>query len=166
MNRMTENSPLQQLLIILLMLVLAFYVQELPTSNVLQLSLPDWPYMLVLYFSVSTRYFFGVFSAFVVGIIQDVFLGVPTLGLHAGIYVLSAFILIAGRLRFRHLSLASQSLTIGLLVFVKIVIVMIYSSIFYSIPSHFWHFLSVPFSILLWPGIHVFFQFFASRHHG
>ncbi len=128
--------------------------------------LPEWPFILTLYFSVSTRYYFGVVSAFVVGLLQDVFLGTPTLGLHAAIYVLAAFAIIAGRVHFKHLSLMSQSMTIGFLVFFKIVVVTIYSAVFYSSPSHFWNLLSIPFSILLWPCTHLFFQFFADRHGG
>lgn len=102
---MIATNKTQQLLVILLMMALAFYLQELPTSNVLQKSLPELPFILTLYFSVSSRFFFGVISAFVVGIIQDVFLGVPTIGLHAAIYVLAAFTMITIRLRFKHMSI-------------------------------------------------------------
>lgn len=164
-NSINPNSNyIQQFFVVLLMMLLAFFIQELPTSNVLQMVLPEWPFIFTLYFAVSTRYFFGVTSAFVVGLIEDVFLGVPTLGLHAGIYVLGAFILIISRLNFIHMSLASQSLTIGLLVLIKILIVATYSAIIYNFPSHFWVFLSVPLSILLWPGIHLFFRFFADKN--
>ncbi len=164
MTKHTDDTLLQQIIIVMLMMTLAFYVQELPSSNVLQIILPEWPYILTLYFAVSTRYFFGVVSAFVVGLVQDVFVGIPTLGLHAGIYVLGAASLMIGRMNFVHLSLPLQSLTIGFLVFVKITLVAIYGSIFYNMPSHFWSILSVPFSIILWPGVHVFFQFFADKH--
>ncbi len=161
---MAEDNRIQQFVIVLLMMAVAFYVQELPVSNVLQTVLPEWPYVLTLYFAASSRYFFGVISAFVVGLIEDVFLGVPTLGLHAGIYVLAAFILIAGRSRFRHLRLTGQSLMICLLVLMKVVMVMIYNTVLYAPPAHFWALLSVPLSMLLWPLLHVFFRFFANRH--
>lgn len=160
---MSTNNSLQQLLGVMLMMLLAFYLQELPTSNVLQMTLPEWPFILVLYFSVSSRYFFGVLSAFIVGMIEDVFLGIPTIGLHAAIYTLAAFVMIMLRLRFRHMSVFSQSLVIGLMVLFKILIVMIYQAIFYTMPNHFWVVLSVPLSMLLWPGIHMFFAFFATQ---
>ncbi len=146
------------------MMIAGFYLQELPSSNTLQNVLPEWPLILTMYFTLSNRFFFGVISAFFIGLIQDVFLGVPTLGLHAGIYTLMSFTLIVSRLYFIHLNLTAQSLFIGALVFTKICIVMIYNSIFFSTPNHFWIFLSIPFSMLLWPGIFVFFQFFAKRH--
>lgn len=161
---MAEHNRVQQFVIVILMMALAFYVQELPISNVLQTALPEWPFVLTLYFATSSRYFFGVISAFVVGIIEDVFLGVPTLGLHAAIYVVVAFILIAGRLRFKHMRLSSQSLMIGVLVLLKVATVMIYNTVLYAMPTHFWAFLSIPLSMLLWPVLHAFFHFFASRH--
>lgn len=160
---MTNSNPLLEFVIVAVMTTVAFYLQEMPNSNVLQMVLPEWPYILMLYFSVSTRYYFGVISAFTVGVIQDVFLGIPTLGLHAGIYVISSFILITSRLRFKHLTLASQSMSIGLLVLFKIILVTIYSGVFYSTPTHFWSLLSVPLSVLLWPLLYLFFQFFASK---
>lgn len=163
---MTQNNPAQQFAIILVMMLLAFYVQELPTSHILQMILPEWPFILTLYFATSTRYFFGVISAFIVGLIEDAFLDVPTLGLHAGIYVLAAFILVAGRLRFKHMTIPMQSLTIGMLVLMKFIIVTIYSAVFYSMPSHFWALLSIPISMLLWPGVYLFFRFFSDRHSG
>lgn len=161
---MAENNRIQQFVIIILMMTVAFYLQELPTSNVLQTALPEWPYLLTLYFAASSRYFFGVISAFVIGIIEDVFLGIPTMGLHAVIYVLAAFILIAGRLRFKHMRLPGQSSVIGLLVLAKVLIVMVYNAVLYVAPAHFWALLSVPLSMLLWPLLHLFFHFFASRH--
>ncbi len=154
----------QQFVVVFLMMSIAFYLQELPSSNVLQMILPEWPFILTLYFAVSTRYIFGVISAFIIGLIQDVFLGIQTLGLHAGIYVLAAFVLMAGRMHFKHMSLANQSLVIGALVLMKLVLFTLYNSVFYSVSSHFWSVLSIPFSILLWPGVHLFFQFFAAKH--
>lgn len=161
---MAENNRVQQLVIVILMMVLAFYLQELPSSNVLQTALPEWPYILTLYFAASSRYFFGVVCAFIVGMVEDVFLGIPTLGLHAAIYVIAAFILIAGRLRFKHMHLPGQSLMIGLLVLSKIIIIMIYKTVLYVSPAHFWALLSVPLSMLLWPVLHIFFRFFTNRH--
>lgn len=159
-----SNNYLQQFLIIVMMMALGFYLQELPGSHVLQTLLPEWPFILTLYFAVSSRYFFGLVSAFVVGLIEDVFLSTPLLGIHALIYVLVAFILITTRLRFRHLSIFSQSLVVGALVFFKVLALMIYNSILYSPPSHFWGMLSIATTMLAWPLLHVFFGFFASKH--
>lgn len=161
---MTTSNKAQQLAVVLLMMVLAFYVQELPASNVLQTTIPEWPYILTLYFAVSSRYFFGVISAFTVGVIQDVFIGVPTIGLHAAIYVLSAFFMLNIRLRFRHMNITTQSLLIGTLVALKTVIIMFYESLLYSPPVHFWVLLSIPLSMLIWPLLHMFFTFFTQKH--
>lgn len=161
---MPSTSKAQQLVIILLLMAMAFYTQELPGSNVLQKILPEWPYILTLYFSVSSRYFFGVISAFITGVIQDVFIGVPTMGLHAGIFVIAAFVMLSIRLRFKHTTIFIQSLIIGLLVAFKVVVLMIYESVLFSPPVHFWAFLSVPFSMLVWPLLHMFFSFFAAKH--
>lgn len=162
---MTEtHNKTQQLVVILLLITIFFYFQELPASNVLQNALPEYPYILTLYFSVSSRYFFGVFSAFIVGIFQDVFLGVQTIGLHAAIYVLSAYVMLTIRLRFRHMSIFSQSLFIGMMVALKVTILILYETILYSPPVHFWVFLSVPLSMLIWPLVHMFFSFFAAKY--
>lgn len=159
---MSTTNPLQQGISIILVMLLAFYIQELPTSNALQMTLPEWPFVLMLYFSVSSRYFFGMISAFLIGLVQDVFLGVPTLGLHAAIYVLAAFIIMSMRMRFRHMSIFSQSVVVGLLVLLKIILIMVYEAVFYAMPNHFWSVLSIPLSMLLWPAVHLFFSFFST----
>ncbi len=161
---MNNHNIMQQIVVITLMMFFAFYLQELPTSNGLQFVLPEWPFLLTIYFSVSSRYFFSVTSAFFIGLVQDVFLGIGTLGLHAGIYVLAAFIITTMRLYFKHSNIVMQSLIIALLVVIKIIILAIYSAIFYSIPSHYWSFLSIPLSAFAWPLVYYFFHFFASRH--
>lgn len=157
------SNYLQQLLVITIMMLLGFHLQELPSSNVLQTVLPEWPFILTLYFSVSSRYFFGLFSACIVGLIEDVFFVSPMLGIHAFIYLTAAFILIIMRLRFKHLSVFSQSLMIGSLVLFKVIVLAIYNSVLYSLPSHFWMLLSVPVSMLVWPLLHIFFTFFSSK---
>ncbi len=161
---MIATNKIQQFLVILLVMALAFYVQELPSSNVLQKSLPELPFILTLYFSVSSRFFFGVISAFIVGMIQDVFIGIPTIGLHAGIYVIASFIIIMIRLRFKYMSLPLQSLTIGLLVLLKILLVTLYETILYSPPTHYWVLLSIPLTMLIWPLLHFIYTFFAEKH--
>lgn len=161
---MPTTNKSQQLVVTLLLMVFAFYMQELPTSNVLQKVLPEWPFILSLYLAVSSRYFFGVVSAFVVGVIQDVFLGIPTMGLHAAIYVLCAFFLISTRLRFKYLSIFFQSLIIGVLVAFKVLVLMLYETILYSPPTHLWVLLSIPLSMLVWPLVHMFFAFFSETH--
>lgn len=161
---MALSNLLQQCLVVIIMMLLGFYLQELPGSNVLQTLLPEWPFILTLYFSVSSRYFFGLTSAFIVGLLEDVFLVSPLLGIHSLIYVVAAFTLIATRLRFKHLSVFSQSMVVGALVLFKIAVLMVYNSVLYSPPSHFWLLLSVPLSMLIWPLLHVFFAFFASKH--
>lgn len=160
-NDITDS--LQQLLVILLVIGATFYLQELPGSNVLQTALPEWPFILTLYFSVSSRYFFGVVSAFVVGVIEDVFLGVPTLGLHAIIYTLASFFIILIRFRFRQYSVFLQSMIIGFLVLLKVFFFLVYNSILYSFPAYYWVLLSLPASVLTWPLVHLFFAYFANR---
>ncbi len=161
---MSRTSNAQQLVVVLLLMAIAFYIQELPSSNVLQQTLPEWPFILTLYFSVSSRYFFGVASAFFVGIVQDVFLGTPTIGFHALIYVLCAFALQIMRLRFKHMSVSSQSLVIGTCVAFNACALMLYESVLYSPPTHLWIFMSVPLSMLVWPMLHMFFAFFSEVH--
>ncbi len=160
----THSNKAQQFLIIVLMMILAFYLQELPSSQVLQKTLPAWPFVLSLYFAVSQRFFFGVSSAFIVGLIQDTFLSIPTLGLHATLYVLAAFVIISIRMRFKYFNLLYQCLIIGSLVFFKILAVMLYESLLYSPPSHLWDFLSVPSSMIFWVVLRFFFLFFANRY--
>ncbi|PID67018.1 MAG: rod shape-determining protein MreD [Gammaproteobacteria bacterium] len=160
---MITNDKTQQFVVIVLMMALAFYLQELPGSNVLQKALPELPFILTLYFAVSSRFFFGVISAFVVGMVQDVFIGIPTLGLHAAIYVIAAFVMIIIRLRFKHMNIFIQSFTIGVFVLVKILLVTLYETILYSPPVHLWALLSVPLSALVWPLLHLLFAFFAEK---
>ncbi|PIE46695.1 MAG: rod shape-determining protein MreD [Gammaproteobacteria bacterium] len=161
---MPKNNLAQQFLIVIVMMILAFYFQEIAGSQVIQKALPAWPFVLTLYFSVSSRFFFSVFSAFIVGLIQDTLMSIPTLGLHAGIYVLAAFVIIVSRMQFKYLSLMSQTLVVGALVFVKILAVMLYESFFYSPPSHLWDFLSIPFSMLFWIVLRYFFLIFSKKY--
>lgn len=161
---MSFDHRVQQLLVMVVMFVLAFYLQELPASNVLQTALPEWPFLLTIYFAVSSRFFFGVTSACIVGLLEDAFLAVPTLGLHAAIYVLAAFIVMSISIKFRHYLLVSQALVVAVLVFLKVLLVMIYYAILYALPVHFWALLSVPASLIAWPVILLFFNFFKNRY--
>lgn len=171
MNKLLPDSSrlldvIQQMLFIIIIMTVTFFVQELPNSNVLQTALPEWPFIFTLFFAVSTRYYFSVSAAFLVGLVEDAFLGVPTMGLHAIIYTLAAFTMIIIRHRFRQCSIVLQSLIIGLLVLLKVVLFMIYNSVVYAFPAYFWVLLSVPASILAWPLVHVFFSYFSHRNAG
>lgn len=161
---MSTTDFLQQLLVAIVVMILSFFMQELPGSNVLQSALPEWPFLFALYFAVSSHYFFGILLAFCVGVIEDVFLGVPVLGLHAAIYVLAVFVMIASRLRFKHMSVTGQGFFVGLLVLAKVLVVMIFEGVWYSPPAHYWIALSIPMSMLAWPLINMFFGFFSVKH--
>ncbi|PIE45470.1 MAG: rod shape-determining protein MreD [Gammaproteobacteria bacterium] len=161
---MLMTNKFQQGFIVAVSLLAAFYIQELPSSNVLQLVLPEWPFLIVLYFSVSSHFFFGIVVAFGVGLIEDVFLGMPVLGLHAGIYAISAFVMLALQNRFEHINLVTQTLIIGVMVLFKLIVITLFASIWYSPSLHFWAFLSIPISMLMWPLLNLMFAFFPSRY--
>lgn len=132
-----------------LVVCVAFFVNEMPTSGVLQSLLPDWPFLVVLFFSVSERWRATVIFAFIVGLLQDQFIGTP-LGVHAFVFTLCAYIISQYRKRFRYAGMMFQTMIVGLLVLLKVILVLIVNSFMYSLPGYFWSLLSVPLSMFAW----------------
>lgn len=129
--------------------LVAFFINEMPTSGVLQSLLPDWPFLVVLFFSVSERWRATVIFAFFVGLLQDQFIGTP-LGVYAFIFTLCAYIISQYRKRFRYAGMMFQTMIVGLLVLLKVILVLIVNSFMYSLPGYFWSLLSVPLSMFAW----------------
>ncbi|MPV86422.1 rod shape-determining protein MreD [Ostreibacterium oceani] len=155
-------NKIQQIIVIALLLLIALYLQEIPSSNLVQGVLPEWPLLLVIALSASSRYRLAIAFAFVVGLFQDVFLGVPTLGLHAAIYTLIGFIMVSARNYFTNLSVLIQAVFVAIVVLIKVFVVSLYYAILFSGPTHFWTLLSVPFSLIAWPLVQLAVTFFLS----
>lgn len=144
---------------------LAFVLQELPNSNVLQSTLPNWPLLLVIYFSLSYHIGTAITIAFIIGATQDVFMGMP-IGLNASAFTLSAFFII----RSHYQNAISSALTQGLLVMLSVLFVvlvnLIYSSLVFSPAKYYWALFSIPSSFIAWSLLHMFFSFLSYRWGG
>lgn len=153
---------IRHLLYFLFLMGCAFVIQELPNSNVLQSTLPNWPLLLVIYFSMSYQIGIAVTLAFIVGAVQDVFMGMP-IGLNAFAFTLSAFFIVRSRYKHRATSVVKQGFLVMIAVLFTVLIKLIYSSIVFSPAKYYWILLSVPTSFIAWNLIHMFFSFFSQR---
>ncbi len=133
---------------------LAFILQELPSSNVLQSTLPNWPLLLVVYLSLSHHMVPAVSLSFILGLTQDVFMGMP-LGLNAMGFTLCSFFIIRARHKDPVIGALKQSFLVMWSALFVVALNLAYSSILFTPAKHYWALLSVPSSFIAWSLIHV-----------
>ncbi len=139
------------------MSLIAFYIAELPVNNTLQVILPEWIFLLTLYFAVSQRYQVNTCVVLLIGLLQDLFIETH-LGIHGFIYVVCFFILFTIRTRFKLMAIPVQAIFVGALVFVKVGVLFLYNILLHSTPNHYWSFLSILTSITAWVGFYIVFS--------
>ena len=82
---------------------------------------PAWVYMLIIFWVILVPQRVGVGTDFVVGLLMDLLTG-TILGLHAFIYVLSAYVLMRFQPQLRNFPLWQQAIMIYLFLFFNVVL--------------------------------------------
>ncbi len=98
-------------LVVALTLAIALGLSSAPVGEPVALLWPDWVLLTLAYWCLAAPHRYGLTLAFVTGLLQDV-TAATLLGLHALIYVLAMYVLIANHLRLRLMPLWMQSMVI------------------------------------------------------
>lgn len=98
-------------LVVALTLAIALGLTTIPVAEPVALLWPDWVLLTMAYWCLAAPQRYGLTLAFGMGLFQDV-AGATLLGLHALIYVLAMYVLIANHLRLRLMPLWMQTLVI------------------------------------------------------
>lgn len=101
-------------LVVGLSIAVALGLGSIPLAEPVAYLWPDWVLLTLAYWCLAAPQRYGVGVAFAAGVFQDVATG-TLLGLHALIYVLGMYVVIANHLRIRVLHLWGQTLVILLL---------------------------------------------------
>lgn len=146
---MPGNSYLSYLLTI----VLAMAMRIVPFSSLLEMLNPDWVVLVLLYWTLEFPERFGVFNAWLVGLLVDVLTG-RVLGQYALIYALICYVAFKFHRRIRHNPIPQQCLFIFVcLLFEKLVVFWIESVTGASLlPWTFW--LPALTGTLIWPPVY------------
>lgn len=123
---------------------------------------PDWIVLLIMYWVLALPHRVGIMHAFVLGLLLDLLLG-STLGMHALLFPLLAYVVSGSYQRIRYFTLVQVTLLVGLFVFfIKIALYGLASSL-QDIVLHKSYFWSVFTSMLVWPWFFFFMRYLRQR---
>src|SRR5690554_902094 len=157
MSRSRESSSL-----ILLTIIAAVLLSMLPLPGVLAALKPYWVALVVIYWSLETRHGVNMGTAFLVGILADIFSG-GLLGLHALSLVIMVFLVQRFRSRIRFFPPWQQALSIlGLLVNDRIILIWIGALMGEPLPTlKYW--LPPLIGMAVWPWLFLFLDSLRAR---
>lgn len=157
MPHMTSHSPFAAI-IFLLTLGGAMVLRVMSTVPLADELNPDWIALVLIYWCIALPERFGVFTAFVVGLLTDVLTGC-LLGQYALIYVLICYFSIMEHRRLRQFPLLQQCLFVMLCLFAERSVIFGFEIMQASanrLPFSFWY--PVVSGVVAWPVV-----FFALR---
>lgn len=130
----------------LLGLIAAIYPLPI-TLNALR---PEWMVLIISYWVLALPHRVSIIHAFVLGILLDLLLG-STLGMHALLFSLLAYIVSVGYQRIRYFTIVQTTLLVGLFVLLTKLALYGLASSLQEISIHKSYFWSVFTSMLIWP---------------
>lgn len=142
-----------------LTVVLAMAMRIMPFSPVLEMLNPDWVLLVVLYWTLAFPERFGVFNAWLVGLLVDVLTG-RILGQYALVYALICYAAFKFHRRVRHNPIPQQCLfVLACLMFERLIVFWIESENGAGrLPWTFW--LPVLTGTLVWPPVYGILRYF------
>ena len=133
-----------------------------PLPSILNAFRPDWMILIIFYWVLALPHRVNIGHAFFLGIIYDLLLG-STLGMHAFLFSLLAYIVITNYQLFRYFTIVQTTLIVGLFsLFSKVMLYLMASGLQDIIlnKSYFW---SVFSSMLIWPWFFLLLRFIRQR---
>lgn len=145
----------------LLTIVAAMVLKIMPLPQALEYFNPDWVLLVMIYWSLALPERFGVFNAWLVGLLVDVLTG-RLLGQSALVYSLVCYFCVKLHKRIRHYPVPQQSLFVFIcLLFGQAIIFWIESmQATNRLPLAFWY--PVFSGTLLWPMVYLVLRFVRS----
>lgn len=123
---------------------------------------PEWMVMIIFYWVLALPHRISIIHAFVLGILLDLLLG-STLGMHALLFSLLAYIISIGYQRIRYFTLVQTTLLVGVFVLVTKLALYGLASSLQEIVLHKHYFWSIITSMLIWPWFFFFMRFIRQR---
>lgn len=151
------RAPVVPILVIWLSLLLALCLQVMPLADGWQVYRPEWLGLMLIYWCMRTPDRVGVFHGFVLGILMDLIEG-TSLGQHALIYALLAFLAALVYPRFRAYSLVQQSALVLILLGLVQLVAQWLRTILGDFSIHLAFLIPSLISALLWPWLATMFQ--------
>ena len=128
---------------------------------------PDWMILIIFYWVLAVPHRVCTGHAFVLGVLLDLLLG-STLGMHAILFSLLAYIVALNYQRFRYFPIVQTTFIVGICILVaKLALYWMASSLSsspYEIVLHHHYFWSIFISMLIWPWFFLFMRFIRIRY--
>ncbi|HEY7866820.1 MAG TPA: rod shape-determining protein MreD [Psychromonas sp.] len=134
----------------------------LPLPTMLNAFRPDWMILIIFYWVLALPHRVSIGHAFILGIVFDLLLG-STLGMHALLFSLLAYIVITNYQLFRYFTLVQTTLLVGLFSLLSKLALYWMASSLQDIILHTSYFWSVFSSMLIWPWFFLFLRFIRLR---
>jgi len=123
---------------------------------------PDWMILIIFYWVLALPHRVSIGHAFILGIVFDLLLG-STLGMHALLFSLLAYIVITNYQLFRYFTLVQTTLLVGVFSLLSKLALYVMASSLQEIILHQSYFWSVFTSMLIWPWFFLFMRFIRLR---
>lgn len=145
-------SVLLQILMLFCTFIIALVVEIMPWPPEFQSYRPAWLVMVLMYWVMAIPNKINIGIAFLVGIMWDLILG-STLGIHALVLSIFAYLIAVNSLILRNLSLWQQSLLVVLFVFIIRLSIFLIELFLYTAVFNPQEFFGALISGMLWPWI-------------
>lgn len=133
-----------------------------PLPSILNACRPDWMVLIIFYWVLALPHRVGIVHAFILGLILDLLLG-STLGMHALVLSVLAYIVTINYQRFRYFTLVQTTLLVGLFILTAKIGLYFIASSLHDIVLHKHYFWSIFTSMFIWPWFFLFFRFIRIR---
>lgn len=152
-----ENTVSRDYWVIGLSLLIAALLQILPLPHALVWARPQWMYMVLIYWVMTTPYRIGVGIAWLIGILMDLLTG-TLLGQQAFIYAAVAYLLITFHPRLAKFPLWQQALMVFILAMLNLAMQYVILSLAHKSAGAWTYWLSALTSVVIWPWLFLVLQ--------
>lgn len=123
---------------------------------------PDWMVLIIFYWVLALPHRISIMHAFILGILLDLLLG-STLGMHALLFSLLAYVVSISYQRIRYFTIVQTTLLVGLFVLMTKLALYWLASSLQEIVLHKHYFWSIFTSMLIWPWFFFFMRYLRQR---
>lgn len=157
---MIPNNTLPGQIVIIGSIVISLLFAIYPLPESIQSLRPNWPTLVLIYWCINLPERVGIATGWIIGLLLDLLMP-TTLGLHALVLSIIAYLTLYFYRRIRHFPLWQQAIIIFLLISLQQLLLLWLRSIFGDIPLSWWSYWLNPFSsALCWPLIYFVLYFF------
>ena len=123
---------------------------------------PDWMILIIFYWVLALPHRVSIVHAFVLGLLLDLLLG-STLGTHALLFSLVAYVISLNYQRIRYFTIVQTTLLVGVFILISKLSLYLIASSLQEIVLHKHYFWSIFTSMLIWPWFFLLMRFIRIR---